>query len=436
VKSASRSQAPVFVHASPRSGSTYFFNVLRRNTSLMCFNEALMDGKNETCRSAKSGERRSPSANKATSWNVNHHFLDRPDDEEFIEAWDTVMHLFPAAPAFRDYLPADGVLNSDVKAYLFGLNQYANDQNKRAAFCEINSRGRAGALRGAFGGFHAAQIRDPISQFGSFYRPLEEGGEWGFLLHPLKELGINGHHPLYEIVPEEWRPPVLPWPAADHTRRWASEVEYILLLADGRPKPLENAFRWHMFAWLLNNLAAAVYSDFVLDIDRTHDDAVYRTKVTKVFASETGMDVDFSDITKFSRHYQFEPFDAAVVASQVISAVNGAIADGRMEKALSLLARSSMKIPARESAQLLFTKIENSVASFVTSSNRRLVSNEDWAQLVMKHAMPWSLVRNRTLRETARVVHPYLAPVVRAVRRTLQGGIAIRSLDRRISDKG
>jgi hypothetical protein len=435
VKSASRRQLPIFVHASPRSGSTYFFNVLRRNTSLMCFNEALMDGKNDACRSAKSGERISPSANKPTSWNVNHHFLDRPDDAEFIAAWDAVMHLFPAAPAFRDYLPADGVLKSDVKAYFFGLNHYANTQNKRATFCEINSRGRAGALRGAFGGFHVTQIRDPISQFGSFYRPLEEAGEWGFLLHPLKELGINGHHPLYEIVPEEWRPPVLTWPAADHARRWASEVEYVFLLADGRPEALENAFRWHMFAWLLSNLAAAVYSDFVLDIDRAHDEPVYRNEVTKVLTSETGVDIDFSDIAKFSRYYQFEPFDAAAVASQVITAVNGALADGRMERALSLLARSSVKIPARESAQLLFAKIENSVASFGTSSNRRLVSNEDWAQLVTKHAMPWSLARNRMLRETARVVYPFLAPVVRGIRRILREGIAIHNLDRRISDK-
>jgi hypothetical protein len=420
VNSASRRQSPVFVHASPRSGSTYFFNVLRRNTSLMCFNEALMDGKNDVCRSAKSGERRSPSANKPSSWNVNHPFLDRPDDEEFIEAWDAVMHLFPRAPAFRDYLPADGVLNADVKAYFSGLNDYANAQGKRAAFCEINSRGRAGALRVAFDGFHVVQIRDPISQFGSFYRPLEEAGEWGFLLHPLRELGINGRHPLYEIVPGEWRPPVLPWPAADYTRRWASEVEYVLLLADRRPKTLENAFRWHMFAWLLSNLAAAVYSDFVLDIDRAHDDAVYRTEVTKVFSSEVEMDVDFSDITKFSRYYRFEPFDAAAVAAQVMNAVNGALADGRMERALSLLARSPVKTPARESAQLLFAKIENSVASFGTSSNRRLVSNEGWAQLATKHAMPWSLARNRTLRESARVVYPFLAPVVRAVRRILQ----------------
>jgi hypothetical protein len=128
------------------------------------------------------------------------------------------------------------------------------------------------------------------------------------------------------------------------------------------------------------------------------------------------MDVDFSGITKFSRYYRFEPFDAATVTSQVIGAVNGALADGRMEAALSLLARSPVKIPARDAAQLLFAKIENSVASFETNSNRRLVSNADWARLVSKHAMPWSLARNRTLRETARVVYPFVAPVVRAVR--------------------
>ncbi len=419
MKNASPPQPPVFVHASPRSGSTYFFNVLRRNTSLMCFNEALLDGKSFAARFRKSGERESTAANKFTSWNVNHHFLDRPDDEEFIEAWDAVMHLYPPAPSFCDYLPPDSMLPGDVKAYFSGLQEYANVNGKRAAFCEINSRGRAGALRDAFGGFHTAQIRDPISQFGSFYRPLEEAGEWGFLVHPLKELGINGDHPLFEVVPPEWRPPVLPWPAADRARRWATAVEYVLLLADQRPGTLTKAFRWHMFAWLLSNLAAIAYSDFVLDIDRTHDDAAHRSDVVKVFASGTGIDVDFSDITKFSRFYQFESLDMTAVASQAVTAVNDALVDGRLQKALALLARSSLKTAAREATTLLFTKIEDSLACFAASSGRRFVSNENWAHLVTKHALPWSLVKNRTLRESARVAYPFLAPIVRAARKML-----------------
>ncbi len=427
MKSASPHQAPIFVHASPRSGSTYFFNVLRRHTSLMCFNEALMDGKNNVARSRQSDEQRSPSANKPTSWNVNHHFLDRQDDEEFIEAWDTVMHLYPPTPAYCDYLPLDGVLDGRVKAYFCGLNNYANAQGKRAAFCEINSRGRAGALRDAFGGFHVAQIRDPISQFGSYYRPLTEAGEWGFLLHPLNELGINGSHPLYQIVPKEWRPPILPWPATNSTRQWATAVEYVLLLADRRPEALVSAFRWHMFAWLLSNLAAIAYSDFVLDIDKAHDDNAYRCDVVDAFASATGIKVDFSDITKFSRYYQFEALDLTAVASQTVAAVNDALADGRLEKAVTSLARSSPKIFVREAATLLIAKIEDSLKSFAASTDRRFVNNEGWARLVAKHELPWVLVRSRTLRESARVVYPFLAPVVRAIR---------RSLNPRMSDKG
>jgi hypothetical protein len=44
---------PIFVHASMRSGSTYFFNVLRRNAALMCFNEVVMDGKRAYARFKK-----------------------------------------------------------------------------------------------------------------------------------------------------------------------------------------------------------------------------------------------------------------------------------------------------------------------------------------------------------------------------------------------
>jgi hypothetical protein len=413
-------EPPIFVHASPRSSSTYFFNVLRRDPSLMCFNEVLMDGKRDAPEYRKPDEPANPAVNKPTSWNVNHHFLDFPDDQEFVEAWDAIQHVYPLAPAFRDYLPRDGMLSRDVKDYFTGLRDFASLKGKRAAFCEINSRGRAGALRDAFGGFHVAQIRDPISQFGSFYRPLQEAGEWGFLVHPLKEIGISGDHPLYQVVPEEWRPPVLPWPADDRTRRWASAVEYVLLLSDQRPDALARAFRWHMFAWLLSNLAAIAYSDFVLDIDRAHDDAAYRSQTVKVFASITGTGVDFSDLTKFSRYYQFEAFDMAVVALQTVSAVTDALTDGRLDKALGLLARSPLKLSADESTALLFAKVDDSLANFAASTDRRFVSNDDWARLVKKHEFPWVVARNRTLREAARKIYPLAAPIVRQGRKLLR----------------
>jgi hypothetical protein len=420
IQSSPSREPPIFVHASPRSSSTYFFNVLRRDPSLMCFNEVLMDGKRDSPEYRKLEKTANPAVNKPTSWNVNHHFLDIPDDQEFVEAWDTIQHVYPLAPAFRDYLPWDGTLSRDVKDYFSGLRDFARLKGKRAAFCEINSRGRAGALRDAFGGFHVAQIRDPISQFGSFYRPLQEAGEWGFLVHPLKEIGISGDHPLYKVVPEEWRPPVLPWPADDRTRRWASAVEYVLLLSDQRPDALARAFRWHMSAWLLSNLAAIAYSDFILDIDRAHDDAAYRSQTVKVFASITGTGVDFSDLTKFSRYYQFEAFDVATVALQTVSAAKDALTDGRLEKALGLLGRSPLKLSANASTALLFAKVNDSLTNFAASTDRRFVSNENWASLVKKHEFPWVVARNRTVREAARKIYPLAAPIVRQGRRLLR----------------
>src|ERR1700732_312864 len=164
---------PIFVHASPRSGSTYFFHVLRRNDSFLCFNESIIDVFSYYTKEEIGGLK------VAQKWNVNHHFLQRDDFDEIIAAWDAVKHLYPSFPSFQNYLPSRGALPPALRAYLAGLMQFARDQRKRLVFCEIYSRGRAGALRSAFGGFHIAQYRDPLSQFGSFFRPLLEGGEWG-----------------------------------------------------------------------------------------------------------------------------------------------------------------------------------------------------------------------------------------------------------------
>src|SRR5262245_434242 len=108
---------PIFVHASPRSGSTYFFNVLRRNRDLFCFNEAIIDGKHDLARfrGVKTKLNRS---NKAARWNVNHEFLDCEDFEEFLQAWDALMHTCPKFPTFLDYLPSDGHLSLELTNYL------------------------------------------------------------------------------------------------------------------------------------------------------------------------------------------------------------------------------------------------------------------------------------------------------------------------------
>ena len=375
---------PVFVHASPRSGSTYFFSVLRRNESLVCFNEAIMDGKRDYERFKKPREREIFRA-EAQKWNVNHHFLGRDEFAEFIDAWDEVMHLCPEFPAFHDYLPLNGVLSADLRAYLSALIKYAQARHKRPVLCEINSRGRAGAMRGAFGGFHIAQYRNPLSQFGSFIRGLIDGGAWGFLVTPLTELAASRAHPLYQLVPEIWRAPSLPWRTKTRAQFWASGARYTAEAASPRPEGIENLFRWHMFSWTLGNLAAISYSDMALDIDKVHDDADYRASVVSDLAREFGGAPDFSDIKKFDRYYDFELFDVDTVCSQVVSTIRSALADGSLDAAIQTLGTQPPLVPAAKAVDLLGAKIQDSQASMASSTRRHHMNSAEWKALTAKN---------------------------------------------------
>jgi hypothetical protein len=400
---------PVFVHASARGGSTYFFNVLRRNQSFLCFSSAIIDGKKDiawTYPPPKPIIRRK-------MFDANHKFLDRPDYYEFIEAWDAVMHLCPDFPTFPDYLPAEGVLSHDISVFIDALIEYARSKKRRPILCETNSRGRAGALRAAFGGFHIAQYRDPFSQFGSFIRALIEGGFWGFLSHPATELGVCGTHPLYAVVPAAWRAPNLPWEASTRARRWASDAQYIALIGSPERDTIEKVFRWHLFSWALSNLAAIAYSDLAVDMDRIHDDVAYRASTINELAA-VGVPVDFKDLKKFDRYYAFESFDPVTVCNEVVSTIKNALSDGTLDRALRMLARQPLVTPTLIAAESMLTKMTESLASMATSPNRRYITAAEWKTIVTKRRKIWF---NPSMRRLGKQIYPFAAPIVHAGRR-------------------
>jgi hypothetical protein len=404
---------PIFVHASPRSGSTYFFNVLRRNDSLLCFNEAIIDGKHDLAR-FRILKKNFAGSKSAQRWNVNHEFLEREDFDEFIQAWDAIMHLCPRFPTFVDYLASEGRLSSELTNYLTALIRYAQSQGRRPVLCEINSRGRAGALRSVFGGFHIAQYRDPLSQFGSYIRAVIEGGFWGFLAFPATELGTSGSHPLYLMIPETWRTPQLPWYTGSRAQHWASDAQYFAMVGSSRPENVEQVFRWHMFSWVLTNLAALSYSDLALDIDKAHDDANYRAALIDVISQQLRISPNLCDIRKFDRYYEFESFDASTVCDQVMSTVRDAVKDGRLAQAVRTLGTQAPIIPITMAVDLLFAKIRNSQQLMATNGNRRHISSKDWKSIADKNRKIWF---DPQIRRLAQQVYPLAAPVVRAARR-------------------
>ena len=375
----------------------------------MCFNESIIDVFSYYSKKDIAGLK------VAQKWNVNHDFLQRDDFHEIIAAWDAVMHLYPPFPSFQNYLPSGGQIPSNLQAYLDGLMQFARDSGKRPVFCEIYSRGRAGALRSAFGGFHIAQYRDPLSQFGSFVRPLLEGGEWGFLTFPLMELGISGAHPLYRLVPERWRPPVLPWPEDNRAKRWSSGVQYISMVAAPDSETLEKAMRWHLFSWFLSNLAALTYADLTLDIDRAHDDVGYEHDFIDRLASKCKVTVNFRDITKFPRYYDFDSLDVAQLCDQVKSTMREAVFDGRIDNAVRALGAQPPILSAAAAAEILLLKLDSSLAAMAASTDLCRISEKNWKAVTAKHRTIWF---NPGVRVLAERLYPFAAPLARAARRT------------------
>jgi hypothetical protein len=227
------------------------------------------------------------------------------------------------------------------------------------------------------------------------------------------ELGISGNHALYTVIPSAWRVPVLPWPADDSGRRWASKVEYLSIVASPRPDTIEKIFRWHLFSWFLNNLAAICYADFVFDIDKIHDDSEYRRSVSETLSSKIGTGPDFTDVMKFLRYYEFEGLDVATVCSEVVSTVTTALQDGRLSRAVRVLAIQPPSTPADKAVGLLLSKIRDSLAS-MSSSERQHVSVAEWARTAEQHRIIWF---NSRLRSIAHRIYPIAEPIVRAARR-------------------
>ena len=245
---------PLFVHASPRGGSTYIFNVLRRLPPLVCFNEPFNDQFGLELTKTTIAYHKEP-------WDTNHEFLEKPAHHEYIAAWDEVMPRYRHGTGVRGYLPRAGVLPDEQRAYLASFFDYAASIGKRLALCEILSLGRVGAIRDAFGGYHVAQLRDPLSQWGAIFRQVEGYQAWPLLVLCLLQISQNRDEPLYRLIPDAGALPAGPWPAADRWERWGTVLEHVKVVKTAAPAGLEKAFRWHMRAWLLNNTAALAYAD-------------------------------------------------------------------------------------------------------------------------------------------------------------------------------
>jgi hypothetical protein len=177
---------------------------------------------------------------------------------------------------------------------------------------------------------------------------------------------------------------------------------------------LEKAMRWHLFSWFLSNLAALSYADLILDIDRAHDDASYQQAFIDRLTSKCEVAVDFRDITKFPRYYEFDSLDVARLCDQVKSTMRKAISDGRLDQAVRALGAQPPIFDAAAAAETLFLKLDSSLATMAASTDRCRISVKDWKAVIAKHRTIWF---NPSVRILAQRLYPFAAPLARATRR-------------------
>lgn len=399
------SKAPLFVHASHRGASTFVFHVLRRLEPLLCFNEPFNDQFGTSLTVATISRHRE-------DWDTNHRFLETSAYQEYVPAWHAIMPRYRGGAGARDFLPTDGVLPQDQLAYLSGFVDYAASRGKRLALCEVQSLGRVGAMRDAFAGYHVTQMRDPLSQWGSLFRLVEGDRLWWFIAVPSLQVGLNGDHPLYCLLPEELHLPKLPWPADDRWARWGTTIDYISRIRQPDPQALEIAFRRFVATWILNHVAAIAHSDLVLDIDALASSRDHRERITAKLTEEIGAAPDFAGIERYSRYYDFEGFDSASAARDVATAIRRAWHDGRLAAAIGVLSSQPPQNTIDDAASQVFDKLHAAIAGMAAGERRR-VSNEDWRHIVETGRLRWE---NRTVRTLLRSVDRISRPLRDAMR--------------------
>lgn len=240
--------APVFIHAWFRSGSTWFWTKLRAQSGIRAYYEPL----NEEL-AVWTPERIRQGPTKAFEGD-NHPPIEQHYFYEYLELIEQRRLLFDNSLSYERYFLAPEEPDPALERYLANLISSAQEKGLRPALCFCRSQMRALWMQRRFGGTHLCQIRDPMDQWLSFGRHdyfKQRTLLTGFLLnrrHPGCLESLGGFPELY--------------------RAWQT----------GRSFQYRDQDCLEIFCvlWITSALQALAASTIILDIDRLGADAALR----------------------------------------------------------------------------------------------------------------------------------------------------------------
>ncbi len=258
--------APVFIHAWFRSGSTWFWTKLRQDSGIRAYYEPLNE---ELAVWTPEAIRRGPT--KAFEGD-NHPPLDRHYFYEYLELIEQRRLLFEPSLSYERYFLAPDEADPALERYLANLISSAQENGLRPALCFCRSQMRALWMERRFGGTHLCQIRGPMDQWLSFGRHdyfKQRTLLTGFLLnrrYPGCLESLNGFQDLY--------------------RAWQTgqSIQY-------RDQDCLEIF---CVLWIASALQSLAASTIILDIDRLGADPALRA-ATAEDLRQAGLPHDLDD---------------------------------------------------------------------------------------------------------------------------------------------
>jgi hypothetical protein len=269
----------VFLHTSWRSGGTWIWSRCRASSRVCGFYEPLHE-------QAARFSRRTVSSLRPGSWQSNHS-----ETAPYFEEYRT---LIPPSgrgvPGYREDFAFDNFFRAPddpadlaLETYLAGLLASPPARNKLPVLKFCRSLGRVGWLENLFPKvMHLVVLRDPLAQFNSIQRLLEQQRNRYFTLAPMLVLARNAHHPQVRAAAATLG---VSLPAL-----FSTDMDYAVETCwrHIRRLSLAEQYRGFLAFWTLCAVAALESEARVIDIDSMGTDPAHRLAAEAMIRAQIG----------------------------------------------------------------------------------------------------------------------------------------------------
>jgi FkbM family methyltransferase len=285
-----RDAALVFIHAAPRTSSTWFWSKFREHSSTLCFYEPFNSDLGWITRETAATW-------VGSLWQSRHPSIEPYYQEylPFIQESGAVELFDPAMP-FQWFIPLGGLrgeLRQSEKDYLSLLVRHAHAAEKVPVFKFIESLGRLRAIRNVFGGFHIFLHRNLWKQWLSYLYYSRRAKQ--FFYESTARIAVGADDPFLAAMVEFYLRRAFDFRVRrdDQENQPLSDDERLRLLI---LLPESHAFAMFMALHIYLHLHAQLTADLTVDVTRLAKESEYRFRTESELSRQTGLEISLSDV--------------------------------------------------------------------------------------------------------------------------------------------